>query len=192
MNLPKRKPNRLPNYDYSQTGAYFITVCAKEKQMLFGSIVGGGVLDAPQMRLSGYGKIVEQQLLTMAALYKNIRLEKYVVMPNHIHLLLVVEQGLSGASGTPSRSEVFRSATAAQRRLLTRRSPPPTKDRSNEVVPQYVSTLKRFTNRTADTALWQRGYHDHVIRADKDHLMIWQYIDTNPQRWQKDCFYRET
>ena len=91
MNLPKRKPNRLPNYDYSQTGAYFITICAKEKRMLFGRVVGGGVLDAPQMRLSAYGKIVEQQMLTMAALYKNIRLEKYVVMPNHIHLWLLVE-----------------------------------------------------------------------------------------------------
>ena len=170
MTLPKRKRNRLPSYDYSQTGVYFITTCSKEKQMLFGSIVGGGVLDAPQMRLSAYGKIVEQQLLTMAALYKNIRLEKYVVMPNHIHLLLLVEQGSSGASGTP----------------------PPTKARANETVPQYVSTLKRFTNKAAETDLWQRGYHDHVIRAEKDYLMIWQYIDTNPQRWLKDCFYRET
>ena len=170
MSLPYRKPNRLPNYNYSQSEAYFITVCAKEKQMLFGSIVGGGVLDAPQMQLSRYGKVVEQQLLTMAAQYKNIRLEKYVVMPNHIHLLLLLEQGLSRASGTP----------------------PPTNDRANETIPRYVSTFKRFTNKAAEADLWQRGYHDHVIRADRDYKMIWQYIDTNPQRWQKDCFYRET
>ena len=170
MNRPQRKPSRLPNHSYSQPGAYFITVCAKEKQMLFGNIVGGGVLDAPQMRFSEYGKIVEQQLLAMSVRYTNIRLEKYVVMPNHIHLLLLLEQGLSGAS----------------------RTPPPTNDRANAAVPRYVSTLKRYTNKAAETDLWQRGYHDHVIRADKDYQMIWQYIDTNPQRWQKDCFYRET
>ena len=162
MDLPKRKHNRLPEYDYSTPGAYFITICVSEKQCLLGNIVGGGALDAPQVRLSAYGKIVEKHILSGNRI-PNVRVDKYVIMPNHLHLLLFVD--CDGAS----------------------KAPPPT----NAVIPHFVSTFKRFCHRDTGRKLFQRSYHDHIIRGDADYAKIWEYIDNNPARWQEDCFYVE-
>jgi len=94
--VPERKANRLATYNYSQSGVYFITICSKNKRCTFGTIVGGGVPDAPRTRLSPTGKIVARQLGNMIAFYPHVRIEKYVVMPNHIHLLIAIQQGPSG------------------------------------------------------------------------------------------------
>ena len=141
--VPERKANRLATYNYSQSDVYFITICSKNKRCTFGTIVGGGVPDAPRTRLSPTGKIVARQLGNMIAFYPHVRIEKYVVMPNHIHLLIAIQQGPSGAS----------------------RTPPPTSARASQVIPMLISTLKRLTNKTAGHALWQRGYYDHIIRS---------------------------
>jgi REP element-mobilizing transposase RayT len=156
--VPERKANRLATYNYSQSGVYFITICSKNKRCTFGTIVGGGVPDAPRIRLSPTGKIVARQLGNMIAFYPHVRIEKYVVMPNHIHLLIAIQQGPSGAS----------------------RTPPPTSARASQVIPMFISILKRLTNKTAGHALWQRGYYDHIIRSPDDYNTIWHYIDTNP------------
>lgn len=160
---PKRKPTRLKHYDYSRTGVYFLTICSLNKRCLFGRIrVGGGVLDAPCVELSEYGAAIEKRLEEMARVYEHISLEYYVIMPNHIHLLVALRDG-------PSRT------------------PAPT--RANQTIPTFISTLKRMTNRDCGCTLWQRGYHDHVIRNDADLLRVWQYIDTNPARWAEDEYY---
>ena len=156
--VPERKASRLATYNYSQSGVYFITICSKNRRCTFGTIVGGGVPDAPRTRLSPTGKIVARQLGNMIAFYPHVRIEKYVVMPNHIHLLIAIQQGPSGAS----------------------RTPPPTSARASQVIPMFISTLKRLTNKTAGHALWQRGYYDHIIRSPDDYNTIWHYIDTNP------------
>ena len=165
--VPERKANRLATYNYSQSGVYFITICSKNKRCTFGTIVGGGVPDAPRTRLSPTGKIVARQLGNMIAFYPHVRIEKYVVMPNHIHLLIAIQQGPSGAS----------------------RTPPPTSARASQVIPMFISTLKRLTNKTAGHALWQRGYYDHIIRSPDDYNTIWHYIDTNPAKWAQDTLY---
>ena len=103
----------------------------------------------------------------MTNFYPDLQIEKYVVMPNHIHFIVVVTQGLSGAS----------------------RTPPPTEVRANQTLPAFVSTLKRMTNRTAGVQLWQRGYYDHIVRDQLDYDTIWQYIDENPAKWPHDQFY---
>ena len=103
----------------------------------------------------------------MIAFYPHVRIEKYVVMPNHIHLLIAIQQGPSGAS----------------------RTPPPTSARASQVIPMFISTLKRLTNKTAGHALWQRGYYDHIIRSPDDYNTIWHYIDTNPAKWAQDTRY---
>ena len=167
MTPPKRKPNRLSAFDYSSVGAYFITICAKHRKPIFGQVVGGGVLDAPHLVPTPYGKIVAAQLESMSHFYPDIQIEKSVVMPNHIHFILSLTQDPSGASGTP----------------------PPTATRSVQAVPAFVSTFKRLSNRTAHTDLWQRGYYDHVIRGRADHEDIWQYIDNNPAKWTLDTLY---
>ena len=97
-------------------------------------------------------------------IYENIKVDKYIIMPNHIHMILIVENDYkNGTSGAPS----------------------PT----NETVPSFVSMLKRFTNKKAGRSLWQRSYHDHVIRNEKDYERIWNYIDTNLFKWEQDCYF---
>lgn len=90
--LPNRKRLRLPHYDYNSNGVYFVTFCVHNRKRILSCIsVGSGDLDAPQVRLTDYGKIVENNLLKMEDIYKHIHLLNYVIMPDHVHLLLVLE-----------------------------------------------------------------------------------------------------
>ena len=166
MTLPERKANRLPGYDYSQNGAYFVTICTKNRErILCDIVVGDGVLDVPQVRLTNFGQAVKKRIEEMNDTYDFISVDKYVIMPNHIHLIVRIDFPQGGTSRTPS----------------------PT----NAVIPHFISTLKRFVNQDVGTNIWQRSYHDHIIRDDADYLQIWQYIDENPLKWQDDCFYTE-
>ena len=94
MALPRRKPNRLPNYDYSQAGYYFITLCTKDKQPLFWQpSVGGDIIRPPQgVPLSSIGRVVDEAIRAIPAHYPNVALDKFVVMPNHIHLILALAE----------------------------------------------------------------------------------------------------
>ena len=161
-----RKPTRLSEYDYSSEGAYFLTVCSKGHRCIFSRVVGGGVLDAPRCELSGYGKAVEQTLLEVAEHYENIHLESFVIMPNHIHLLLMC----NGTSRTPS-------PTAA--------------NRQNALIPSFIGTWKRFANKSAGAELFQRSYYDHIIRDEMDYIIRLRYIEENPAKWSSDEFYQD-
>ena len=165
MELPKRKPNRLPDFDYSTPGASFITICVQDKKCLLGHIVGGGALDAPQMYLNTIGRIVEKNIFS-GNLIPGVFVDKFVVMSNHIHMILFVNEDLS--NGMP-------------------KAPSPT----NAVIPHFVSVFKRFCHRDIGEQIFQRSYHDHIIRGEADYLKIWEYIESNPAKWKKDCFYKE-
>ena len=166
MEYPKRKVIRLPDYDYSTPGAYFVTICTQDRRRVLSEIVvGDGVPDIPCVRLLPAGRIVEETLQNMVRQYPWLVLENHVIMPNHIHLLLRLEE-------EESRDE----------RLPTH---------ANERLPMLVSTLKRFSNKKSGRQLWQRAYHEHVIRNEKDFCEIWAYIDTNPAKWAEDCYYTD-
>ncbi|MBQ8796763.1 MAG: hypothetical protein IJZ56_01035 [Oscillospiraceae bacterium] len=165
MELPKRKPNRLKNFNYNTPGYYFITICTQGKRCILGQFVGGGALDAPQIQLSAIGEIVDRHILGGNRI-PGVTVEKYAIMPNHIHLLLQVTEVTDGG---PSKA------------------PAPT----NAVIPHFVATLKRFCNTDAGANIFLRSYHDHIIRGEQDYLKIWQYIDSNPAKWTEDCFYVE-
>ena len=112
--MMERKPLRLPDYDYSQTGLYFLTLCAKDKALLFGKVcVGGGALDAPQVEPSQYGAVVERWIADCTVKYDDLAILKYVVMPNHVHLIVELRGG-------PSRAPALRKAaqTSAYRALF--------------------------------------------------------------------------
>ena len=161
MTLPKRKPTRLKNYDYSNNGYYFITVCTYNKQKILCDIVGDGAFDVPKIKLSKIGAIVEKYILSTNNI-NELTVDKYVIMPNHIHLIIFL-QNQNGTSRAPS----------------------PT----NNIISHSISTLKRFVNKDVGYNIFQRSFHDHIIRGEKDYLKIWNYIDTNPQKWKEDCFY---
>lgn len=176
MQFPNRKPNRLSDYDYSRNGAYFITICTKDSKCILSHIVedtsvGDGVLDVPKIHLTKFGKIVNDRIIEMNNIYKNVSVEKYVVMPNHIHLLIVID----------SYNESIYDGTS--------RTPSPT--RQNSVISSFVSTFKRYTNKQIGYNIWQRSFHDHVIRNEEDYVTRWQYIDENPRKWLigKDEYY---
>lgn len=160
--LVNRKSNRLKEYNYSQNGMYFITICSDNKQCFFCKIVECGILDAPKIEYSEYGEIIKNQIDCMNEMYDNINVEKYIIMPNHLHLIIEIKNN-NGASRTPH----------------------PT----NTILSSFVGTLKRFTNRKAGKNLWQRSFYDHIIRDDEDYITKAQYIENNPAKWQEDEYY---
>ncbi len=160
--FPERKPTRMRAYSYSNVGYYFITICAENKEKLFGTIVGGGAFDAPQVQLSEIGKALDESIKTTNRI-SGVVVDKYVIMPNHLHLILIITKN--------ENNNRF--------------------DRANEMIPHAVGTLKRFVNRKAEKNVFQRSYHDHVIRGERDYKKIWSYIDDNPRRWKDDCFYTD-
>ena len=101
MELPKRKHVRLKNYDYNTPGYYFVTICTAQKEKILCDIVGTGLPDGPQVQLTEYGEIAQEQLRRMENFYFDIVLEKYVIMPNHIHLLIHSLDCGIGPSGRP-------------------------------------------------------------------------------------------
>ena len=169
MALPNRMSNRLPCYDYSTSGAYFITICTQNRKQILSKLVGTGVLDCPQVQLSKYGKVAERYILQLNNFYDHISVDKYVIMPNHIHILLSVQ----GQSGTPVPTDDCEI------------------DNKNSTVAKFVSTFKRFCNKEYGENIWQNRYYDHVIRNQQDYNDIWEYIEFNPTQWKKDSLYQE-
>ena len=145
---PVRKANRLPDYDYSSYNYYFITVCTKDKKCIFG--MGD--------HLTQIGKIVQRHILQIPSHYSGVTVDKYTVMPNHVHLIIRHE-----GRGDPG-------------------------------IPQIINLLKTGITKEVRTRhpgsdIWQRSFHDHIIRNQKSYEKIWLYMEANPQNWEKDCFF---
>lgn len=166
MNLPKRKAMRLVGYNYSLPGMYFLTVCVKDRKHLLGKIVRCGDFDAPKMMLSEYGKILDKYICLMDKKYKHIKVDKYVIMPNHFHLILNVNGYKTEGNGLSASAKPY-----------------------NSEVSKFISLLKRLCNREYGRNIWLTSYYDHIIRDEKDYLKIWQYIDSNANKWEFDCYY---
>lgn len=162
---PNRKHTRLKDYNYSTSGAYFITTCTKNKKPVLNKIVGTDVLGGPQIFTFKYGKIVEKQIQEMSHFYDNIFVDKYIIMTNHIHLVLIVTETQDG--------------------------PPRTSVSTNNYVSNFIGTFKRLCNRKIGENIWQYRSYDHIIRNEHDYRKIWEYIDGNPARWSEDKFYIE-
>ena len=145
-----RKSPRIPHYDYSIENYYFITLCTHDKKCFFGSVNA----------LAPIGVIAKRHIEQIEAHYQNVILDKFVVMPNHIHMILCVNCSH--------------------------------KTNVEQVIGQFKSGVTREVRKLyPDIKVWQRSFHDHVIRSQADYERIWLYIDGNPQRWDKDCFYVE-
>ena len=152
MTFYSRKSPRIPNFDYSSDHYYFVTVCTHNRRCIFG----------PPGCLNHWGKIVQEQILLLGTHYSQVKVDQYVVMPNHIHLILVL-----GCGGKAVKNPNL-----------------------EQVVAQLKSGISREIHKTAENVtVWQRSFHDHVIRSREDYEKIWLYIQTNPQRWDRDCFY---
>ncbi|MBO5778694.1 MAG: transposase [Clostridia bacterium] len=169
MELPKRKTIRAKNFDYNKVGAYFLTICTLDRRCLLSRIVGTGVLDGPYVELTAYGEIADKYIKQLNDFYEHIEIERYVIMPNHIHFLLRIKN-VSFENG-PSRTPV------------------PTKQ--NSIVSQFVSTFKRFCNKEYGKNIWQARSYDHIVRDVSDYDAIANYIYENPRNWFYDELYSQ-
>lgn len=164
MEMQNRKLPRLHGFDYATPGAYFITICTHEKMCYFGSIRPADYCEA-YMQYSPIGEIAKQNLIDLEKHYDNIVLDNWVIMPNHIHLLVRIEE---------------------------RMNPFPTNgyDISN-IVGKYKAGVTRAVRKESlyIGKLWQSSFYDHIVRNDVDYQNIWNYINDNPSRWLEDCFY---
>ena len=162
-----RKNIRLKNYDYSQSGLYFVTVCTDFKEKI------SWVNSNANNRLSPIGKVVEECIIFINENYENVSVDKYCIMPNHIHL--IIDIGLSEC----------------------RRGSLPLRGADNdiqlhEIIGRMKSyTTKRYRELTANPngILWQRNFYEHVIRNDEDYAEKWQYIDENELKWNLQFDY---
>ena len=164
MTLPKRKPTRLKNYDYSSEGAYFITICSHNRKMLFSNIVGA-IHESPENQLNSIGKTIDYYINNLENRF-NITVDKFVIMPNHIHIIIAIDQRSIRESTLQKRSTV-----------------------SKAIGYLKMNASRDIHKNGYGEKIWQRSFHDHIIRGEKDYLKIWNYIDTNPQKWKEDCFY---
>ena len=168
MDLPKRKSLRLPDYDYSAPGAYFVTICTHDRRCILSDIVvGADALGGPQVALTETGKIVEKYLRSSNSI-TGLTVDKYVIMPNHIHILFRVDGTCFESNNGPPRASA---PTAA-------------------MIPNAVGAIKRLTQRELGQMIFQRSYHEHVIRNEADYRQVWEYIDTNPAKWAEDRYYK--
>ncbi len=166
----KRRSIRLGGYDYAQVGGYFVTLCTHRRRSLFGEIVHA------EMKLNSIGKIAEAEWLRSAELRAEIVLDEFVVMPNHLHgIVLIREKPEVAAAGATGRSPLR--PTGPVRRSL------------GALVAGFKAAMTRMLRDgevIGCSPLWQRGYYEHVIRDERDLDRIRQYIADNPRRWAED------
>ena len=163
-NLPNRKRLRLFDFYYGTPGTYFITICTIDRQPLLSRTQYDKATDSASVILSQHGKIVDKQLQQMRTFYPTISILHHVIMPNHVHLILNV----------------------------TDEETANTAPRQHSAVSRFISTFKRFCNKESGAKLWQRGFHDHIIRDLADYERHLRYIEENPIRWQTDELVCET
>ena len=150
--LPKRKNIRLQNYDYSSNGLYFVTICTENKKPILSHIVGDDAHIVPKkIILKPYGKIVDKYINRINLVYENIFVENYIIMPNHIHMLIFIDEYKDG----------------------TMRASSPTK------LGSIVKSFKTMVTKEIGFSIWQRSYYDEIIRDEKHFQYVWNYIEYN-------------
>ncbi|HZK24179.1 MAG TPA: hypothetical protein VFC74_02190 [Oscillospiraceae bacterium] len=159
--LPKRKKLRLEYYDYRQHGAYFVTICTRGKQHLLGEISKQRNPSSAHdcVCLSRIGRVTEFEINKLSSIYDRVKIDKYVIMPNHLHLIIIINNVENGQT-------VFA----------------PTLSR---IIKQFKGSITKQIG----YPLWQRSFYDHVIRSEQDYRAKWKYIDENPWHWQEDEYY---
>lgn len=176
--MRRRKSNRLSHYDYSQNGYYFITICTKEHKPFFGEVLSESVIQ------NDIGRIVEECLCEIPNHFPNSRIDQYVVMPNHVHVVLIIEGNDIVAGNSPIDFSV------GDRYIC------PLQRRNVELIPKIVGTFKAVVTRKIrrnhnSNFQWRRSYYDHIIRSEESLLKIQEYILNNPKKWALDKYNPE-
>ena len=158
---PQRKTMRRPDFNYSNPGACFITICTKDKKCILSQIVKPDNENFPSVSLTHYGKIAEKYINQLNDFYDDICVKQYVIMPNHIHLILQINRTVEMSD----RIE-FEHISAKSSKISL-----------------FISTFKRFCNKEYGENIWQARSFDHVIRNEYDYAECVKYIKNNPRKW---------
>jgi putative transposase len=183
-----RRSIRLKGYDYSQAGAYFVTICICNKECLLGDIVDG------EMRLSNYGNIAKKCWDDLPNHYSYIGLDAFIIMPNHVHGIIVIDY-IVGAGFKPAR---FKPALLDNHVVNNRAGLKPAPTTKYYGLPEIVRAFKTFSSRqinrvrnTPGVPVWQRNYYEHIIRNESELYKIREYIVGNSLNWKDDENYNE-
>ena len=152
-NLPKRKPIRIEDYDYSTPGAYFITVCTANREKIFWSDCRGELRSPVNVPLSEVGMIVDKEINKMNTVYDAVRVDKYCIMPDHVQFIISINAVADGRTQfAPTISRVIK---------------------------QFKGSITKQVGRP----IWQKSFYDHGIRNQQDYDEIWEYIENNPLKY---------
>jgi len=207
--FPNRQTVRLREYDYSNNGLYFITICTSNHENLFGKIVNGNMV------LNEIGKIVEIEILNTAIIRPNIKIDQCIIMPNHIHLIIQIVGATRWVARNPDKPNpdkpnnktTLKSGTIgaiigqiksislkkAQKSYCNMNIRPCNNDEiGRDICAGVGRNICAGVGRPTGSPLrWQRNYHEHIIRDEKSYNIIVDYIRNNPLKWENDKFYRE-
>ena len=167
----------MREYDYSQEGGYFLTICSWQKECLFGDVIN------EESRLNELGIIVKEYFMSISNRFLNVAIDRLVIMPNHIHVIITISNSVG-----VSNVGVIHELPLQQEPLIRYR-----KQRRQMLLPKIVGWLKmnsaRAINNIRDTSgrpVWQRNYYERVIRNEKELNKIREYITNNPLQWHLD------
>jgi len=157
-----RRSIRLPEYDYSKSGAYYITICSNDKKLIFGKIIDGEII------LSKIGKMVEEHLKEISNHFEDVCIDDFVIMPNHIHFIISI---VGVQNFEPLRHDY--------QKIIPKSI--------GSIIRAYkASVTKRCKAEGYKSKIWQRNYFEHIIRNQEDHYRIRKYIQNNPLQWELD------
>lgn len=209
--LSQRKSIRLTGYDYSCSGYYFITICTYDRQNLFGKIIDS------EMFLNEYGKIVHNEWLKSEEIRKEIKIDRFIVMPNHFHAILAIDrpsvvgpygntaergntagmvQGYARTAGkectVTNNVQKIGMGVLPEKRTYDHTSLQSPSKNTGAMIRGFKSTVTAKINimrSTPNNPVWQPKYFDHIIRNEHELQKIREYIITNPDKWQKDKYF---
>jgi len=154
---------RLAGYDYSKNGCYYVTICTKDKIHFFGEVIDGKVV------LSGIGKAAESFWNDIPVHFPFVRLDEYIIMPNHVHGIIVIDRDVGKCHGmSPNK---FSSPVAGS--LST-------------IINHFKGAVKRWTNKQDVGFYWQTRFYEHIVRSEDSLNKIRKYIRNNPSNWEQD------
>jgi REP element-mobilizing transposase RayT len=165
----------LKGYDYSQEGAYFITICTQDRVCLFGDIVDG------KMRLNDKGQHVEKCWHEILVHFPNVELDEFVIMPNHVHGILVIDDIVGAKNFSPLQLMPSRSNP------VPAQTPRGTSKTIGSIIRGFkIGVTKWFRQNTPVYTVWQRNYYEHIIRNEETLHCSREYVINNPAQWELD------
>ena len=186
---------RLKNWDYGSNGAYFITICTKKRECYFGEIINNvpePSTNERTMQLSEIGKLAEQFWLEIPNHFSFIELGNFVVMPNHVHGILIIDKPYDGSDGSTVEALQCNASTTvvtanAKNEKMANISPK--QGSISTIIRSYKSVVSKNAHFIHTDFSWQSRFHDHIIRNSGEFERIQNYIANNILNWKDDKFY---